>query len=164
MHAHLSNGDSNISYASKQLLSHLLIVLYAKMTDSLRTSCLLFATVIGTVIPGITVGQDFPLFEREKFAHSCPALSLSGGETLVLDCAPGFDIAGGGYQWTSMDTGALSYLDDLTIATPRFSAPIEIHGVQQFTYHRLQINAAGEEVGRMTAQVLVHPSPGAPRL
>ena len=158
VHAHLSNGDSNISYASMQLLSHLLIVSYANMTDSIRTSCLLFATVIGIVTPGIAVGQDSPLFEREKFAHSCPALNLESGETLVLDCAPRVDLLGGGYQWTSKDTGALSYLDDLTIATPRFSAPTEILGELQFTYHRLQIDAVGEEVARMTVQVLVHPS------
>ena len=156
---HLSNGDSSISCASKQFFSHLLIVLYANMTDSLRTSCLLIATVIGILVPGITVGQDSPLFEKEKFAHSCPALSLSSGETLVLDCAPGVDLAGGGFQWTSIDTGALSYLDDLTIATPRFSAPTEILGVQQFIYQRLQSDAAGEEIARMTVQVLVHPSP-----
>ena len=158
VHAHLSGGDSNISYASQQLLSHPLIVLYANMTYSLRTSCLLFATVIGIVTPGITIGQESPLLEREKFAHSCPTLSLSGGETLVLDCAPDVVLPGGGFQWTSMETGALSYLDDLTIATPRFSAPTEILGVQQFIYQRLQIDAAGEEVARMTVQVLVHPS------
>ena len=128
------------------------------MTNSLRISCLLFATVIGCVTPGITIGQESPLSEREEFANSCPTLSLSGGETLVLDCAPDFDFIGVGYRWTSMDTGALSYLDDVTIATPRFSAPSEILGVQQLTYHRLQIDAAGKEVARMTVQVIVHPT------
>lgn len=128
------------------------------MTNSLCTLCLLFATLIGFVAPGIASGQESPLSDREKFAHSCPTLSVSGGETVVLDCAPGVILPGGGYQWTSMDTGVLSYLDDLTVATPRFSAPTEILGVQQFSYDRLQIDAAGEEVARMTVQVLVYPS------
>ncbi|MDE0556204.1 MAG: hypothetical protein OXI24_18480, partial [Candidatus Poribacteria bacterium] len=128
------------------------------MTNPLRTSCLLFATVIGFATPGISIGQESPFSDREEFTHSCSTLSLSGGETLVLDCALGVDLPNGGYRWTSMDTWALSFLDDLTIATPRFSAPTDILGIQQFTYHRLRVNAAGEEIARITVQVLVHPS------
>ena len=158
VHEHLFSGDSNISYASQQLLSHFLMVLYPSMTNSLRTSSLLFATVIGFVTPGISVGQESPLSAREMFAHSCSTISLSSGESLVLDCAPGVDLQGGGYQWISMDTGALSYLDDLTIATPRFGAPTEILEVQRLTYHRLQIDAVGKEIARTTVQVLVHPT------
>ncbi|MCY3593721.1 MAG: hypothetical protein OXH01_00575 [Bacteroidetes bacterium] len=128
------------------------------MTNPLRTSCLLFATVIGFATPGISIGQESPLLDGEELVHSCSTLSLSGGETLLIDCAPSVDLPSGSYRWTSMDTGALSYLDDLTIATPRFSAPTELLGAQQFTYHRLQKNAAGEEIARTTVQVLVHPS------
>ena len=128
------------------------------MTNPSRTLCLLLSTVIGFATTGISIGQESLFSDSEEFPHSCPTLSLSGGETLVFECAPGVDLPGGGYRWTSMDTGALSYLDDLTIATPRFSAPTEILGVQQFTYHRLRMNAAGEEIARMTVQVLVHPS------
>ena len=128
------------------------------MSNPLRTSCLLFATVIGFLTPGTTISQESPLLDGGELAHSCPTLSLSSGETLVLDCVPGIDLLGGSYQWTSTDAGALSYLDDLTSATPQFGAPTEILGVQQFTYHRLQIDAAGKEIARMTIQVIVHPS------
>lgn len=137
-----------------------MVMLYPRvmMNPSPIFFCLLFTIVIGFVTSRTATGQEYPLLlDGERLERSCPTLSLSSGETAVLDCVPGIDLSGEGYRWTSRDIGALTYLDDLTVATPRFSAP-EILRAQQFTYHRLQNDATGKEIARMTVQILVNPS------